>query len=155
MTKWQLRKIKAEQKALQYLKEHDGIFSTFWATENIDRAYALERLDKRGIISEYSTELGYPYGWYKNISDRFILIPMKGWIEEYECKIIKCDGDKIYMNIRDITNPSNKDIPNYEVLRCDMYPEGIDKNLKEGYILYWYIDEDKSIFSYKRKDNEE
>lgn len=151
MTKWELRKLKAEDKALRYLREEEGKFLIFWATENRDRACALERLEKKGYIGEYTTELDFPFGWYKFVSDKNISLDNNGWLEIWECKIIDCeDKDYIIMDAKDILNPHKKIINGFIKSRNQMIPNGIDKNLKEGYILYWYLDNDgDSFFSFK------
>ena len=47
---WVRRKTLAENKVLKQIRENKG-FSVFWATENQDRARAIDRLQQRGIIA--------------------------------------------------------------------------------------------------------
>ncbi len=51
-----------DDRTLAYLREHDGYFNVFWATENQFRAHSLDRLIRAGIIKEDHLErgIGYP-----------------------------------------------------------------------------------------------
>jgi len=62
------RALRSETNALNYLREHDGVISVFWATESAERARALKRLENKELISGYEP-LQFPFGKYAFVSE--------------------------------------------------------------------------------------
>lgn len=69
-----------EARVLDYLREHDGYFTVFWATENQRRACALDRLVKSGRIREDQFErgMGFPTCHAVIVSRVYLSGPMSG-----------------------------------------------------------------------------
>ena len=66
--KQSIRSLRSEANALTYLRKNDGFISVFWATESIDRARALNRLEKKELIAGYEP-LQFPFGKYAFVSE--------------------------------------------------------------------------------------
>lgn len=66
--KQSVRALRSEDNALTYLRENDGVISVFWATESLERARALKRLEKKELIAGYEP-LQFPFGKYAFVSE--------------------------------------------------------------------------------------